>query len=392
MGIGPYGRIVRLKATPAQKELGNLLVAAPTRKGKGLLAVSQLLTWPHSVVVNDIKGELFKLTAGHRSRLGPVFVVDPRGVGHQFDPLRACQDEDDCRAMAVHLLHKSSHLEPDPFTKRAIKMMKALFMAGLLERQRLLPYAAYLLHSGPEAAAERLETLSRHNQLPEHQNLAMGLLDRKITDADFSDRYLQSSWSTLTGDMDAVITEKVLRSVAGSDFTPEDILCGREEIIAGRPVNRPVTVYLRFPEHRLHAHAPLIRLITSSLLDECLNLYDQPDLRRGRACIPSLWLFDEAGTSPIPGLKRFASTVAGREMTLVVMVQDLNQLYSAYGRDDARSIITNMQPNCFMSRASLRPWNTSSVGLKPNRSLPTPKPPIQTTRQSKGRVNRLSLL
>jgi hypothetical protein len=33
--------------------------------------------------------------------------------------------------------------------------------------------------------------------------------------------------------MDAVITEKVIRSVARSDFTPEDILCGREELIAG---------------------------------------------------------------------------------------------------------------------------------------------------------------
>ena len=44
LGIGPYGRLVRLKPTAAQRELGNLMVVAPTRKGKGLLAVSQLLT------------------------------------------------------------------------------------------------------------------------------------------------------------------------------------------------------------------------------------------------------------------------------------------------------------------------------------------------------------
>jgi hypothetical protein len=252
--------------------------------------------------------------------------------------------------MAVHLLQKTSHIEPDPFTKRAVKMLTAIFRAGLLEGSALLPHAAHLLHSGPEEAAERLDRVSQLHGLPETQNLATRLLDRKLADADFSDRYLQSSWSTLTGDMDAVITEKVIRCVAGSDFTAEDLLCGREQIIAGKRVRRPVTVYLRFPEHRLEAHAPLIRLIVSSLLDECIALYDD---RQGRGCIPTLWLFDEAGNSPIPRLKRFASTVAGRNMSLVVMVQDHNQLHSAFGRHDALTIINNMQTQLYYEQSGL---------------------------------------
>jgi len=40
-----------------------------TRGGKGLLAISQLLTWPHSVVVLDIKGELYDATARYRETL-----------------------------------------------------------------------------------------------------------------------------------------------------------------------------------------------------------------------------------------------------------------------------------------------------------------------------------
>ena len=350
LGVGPYGRFLRLRSTTRQKELGNLMVVAPTRKGKGLLAVSQLLTWPNSIVLNDIKGELFELTAGYRATLGPVFVLDPRGVGHQYDPLAACQDEDDCRAMAVHLLRKSLHDEPDPFIKRAIKMLTAIFRAGLLERARLLPYAAHLLHIGPEDTAQRLQRISERHGLPPSQNLATRFLDRKLADADFSDRYLQSSWSTLTGDMDAVITEKVLRTVAGSDFTPEDILTGREETIDGKIVRRPVTVYLRFPEQRLHAHAPLIRLIWSSLLDDLTTVHDR---RRGRDCKRTLALFEEGGTAPVPGLKRFAATVAGRGISLVVMVQDHNQLESEYGRYDARSIINNMQTQLFYEQSGL---------------------------------------
>src|ERR1700730_9061051 len=72
IGIGPYGRLLRVRSSPTRRELGNLLVDAPTRGGKGLLAVSQLLTWPHSVIVNDIKGDLFELTAGDRLKRGPV--------------------------------------------------------------------------------------------------------------------------------------------------------------------------------------------------------------------------------------------------------------------------------------------------------------------------------
>ena len=292
LGVGPYGRVLAVCPTPTRRELGNLLVVAPTRRGKGLLAVSQLLTWPYSAIVNDIKGELFDLTAGYRACLGPVFVPHPCGVGHRFDPLASCHDEDDLRAMAVHLLNKS-HQEPDPFTKRAIKMLTAIFRAGLLKQARLLPYAAHLLHLGPEAAAERLDRLSARHGLAPDQNLATRLLDRQLADADFSDRYLQSSWSTLTGDMDAVITDKVILTVAGADVTPEDILCGRADKITGQPVHRPVTLYLRFPEHRLHALSPLIRLIWSALLDELIGLYDR---RKGLAANPS----SPCSTRPAP--------------------------------------------------------------------------------------------
>jgi len=150
--------------------------------------------------------------------------------------------------------------------------------------------------------------------------------------------------------MDPVITEKVIRSVAGSDFSAEDILLGREAVIAGIPASQPVTVYLRFPEHRLHALAPLIRLIWSSLLDELIALYDS---RKGRGCSPVLALIDEAGTSPIPALPRYAATVAGRDISLVVLVQDHNQLEAAYGRHGAVSLINNMETQLYYGQSGL---------------------------------------
>src|SRR5919205_716608 len=79
LGTTRLGGIYRVTPTQKRRELGNMLVCAPPRSGKSILAISQLLTWPHSVVVVDIKGELYRNTAGYRARLGPVYVIDPTG-------------------------------------------------------------------------------------------------------------------------------------------------------------------------------------------------------------------------------------------------------------------------------------------------------------------------
>jgi type IV secretion system protein VirD4 len=86
LGRTYLGGIYRVTPTKYRRELGHMLVAAPPRSGKSVLAVSQILTWPHSLIIVDIKGELYRQTAGYRSTLGPVYVLDPRGLGHQYDP------------------------------------------------------------------------------------------------------------------------------------------------------------------------------------------------------------------------------------------------------------------------------------------------------------------
>ena len=51
---------------------------APTRSGKGVgLVVPTLLSWTQSVVVHDIKGEHWQITAGWRSRFSHCLYFDP---------------------------------------------------------------------------------------------------------------------------------------------------------------------------------------------------------------------------------------------------------------------------------------------------------------------------
>jgi type IV secretion system protein VirD4 len=122
--------VLHVRPTKARRELGNLLVVAPTRGGKGLLATSQLLTWPHSVIVNDIKGDLFTQTAGYRSILGKVFVIDPTGIGHWYDPLLGHRTEDELLSAATHLLYKPDEEDGAIFTQRATVMLTQVFLAA----------------------------------------------------------------------------------------------------------------------------------------------------------------------------------------------------------------------------------------------------------------------
>src|SRR5512133_1247158 len=66
IGSSSLTGLYRAGATEKRRELGNVLVEAPTGGGKGLLAVCQILTWGSSAIVFDIKGDLYQQTAGYR--------------------------------------------------------------------------------------------------------------------------------------------------------------------------------------------------------------------------------------------------------------------------------------------------------------------------------------
>jgi type IV secretion system protein VirD4 len=318
-------RLATVRKTNHRPELGNLLIVAPTRSGKGLLAVSQLLTWQHSVIVNDIKGDLFTQTAGFRSLLGPVYVLDPTGAGHAYDPLAGKATEDALYSSAAHLLHQAEERD-QIFTQRATTMLACIFAAAKREGATALPYARTMLRAGLAGCVERLNTVS-----PE---LATVFLDMSFDNANLTDRFLLSAWGTLTARMRPLLTETVTRSLAHSDFTAEQIIVGP----------KPVTVYMRWREQDLLALSPLVRLLWGSLIDELVTTYD---CRAGNGCQPVMLLIDEAGRTAIPSLADHATTVVGRGISIWLAVQSLSQLEVVYGKARAQVLRDNMESQLY---------------------------------------------
>ena len=72
----------------------HLLTMAPTRSGKGVgVVIPNLLNWPDSVVVLDIKGENYDITAGYRAAHGQAVYAfspfDEDACSHRWNPLTA---------------------------------------------------------------------------------------------------------------------------------------------------------------------------------------------------------------------------------------------------------------------------------------------------------------
>jgi type IV secretion system protein VirD4 len=326
LGISHFNQLLRVQPTQTRRELGNLLVVAPTRGGKGLLATAQLLTWPHSVIVNDIKGELFDQTAGYRATVSRVFVIDPTGIGNRYDPLRKHTTEDELLSAATQLLYKADEGDGAIFTQRATVMLTQLFLAARQESMSTLPYVRSLIRTGLPVTAARLNMIN-----PE---LATQLLDVSYDTANFADRFLLSAWGTLTARLRPLLTETVIRTLSGADFQPQDIMCG----------THPITVYFRWPEQDLLALSPLVRLLWGSFIDELITTYDAA---QGNGCQPVLLLIDEAGRSAIPSLADHATTVVGRGITLWIAVQSLAQLDTVYGKTRATVLRDNMETQLY---------------------------------------------
>jgi type IV secretion system protein VirD4 len=284
--------------------------------------------------VNDVKGELFAATAGYRASLGKVFVIDPTGIGHCYDPLLGKHTEDELLSAATHLLYEPDEREKI-FTQRAIVMLVQLFLAARVEGQPPFPYVRQMIRLGLPAVAQRLHALD--------PKLASQLLDVPSNEADFTDRSLLSSWSTLTSRMIPLLTETVVKSLTCSDFMPRDLLYAP----------KPISIFLRWKEQHLLALSPLVRLLWGSIIDELVTKYDSA---QGKNCKPVLLLIDEAGRTAIPSLAEHVTTVVGRGITLWLAIQSLAQLNVVYGRERATVLRDTAETQIYY-----RPYNQETA-------------------------------
>jgi len=323
-----YGRVLGVApGFEGRREMGHFLVAGPSRSGKGLHLIANLLMWQGSAIALDVKGELYGLTSAARRDLGnDVLVLDPSGRGHRYDPFAELSYSPEALKRAVELIMEPDRGRDPVFAQRGAAALYAAAVGARIEGMPTLPYVRELSAEGPAGFVEHLAGLGDPGVRRALVDF-LGARPEEMGRRDFrEDRFLSSTWSTVTARLGPVLAEGVLKMTGGSDFMAADL------------VRRPTTLYLMFREGELEYTKKVFQVIMLSLVT---GLIRHGDLEPGAEGVPMLVALDEAGRTPIPKLDDLVSTISGRGMSAAIYVQDLGQLESAYGRAGAQTIRSN---------------------------------------------------
>ncbi|WP_027483128.1 type IV secretory system conjugative DNA transfer family protein [Deinococcus pimensis] len=329
-----YGNVFGLRPGAfGQRELGHVLVCGPSRSGKGLHLTSNLLSWRHSAVVVDIKGELYRLTAGHRVAMGQrVVVLNPTGDGHRFDPFRELSTDEAIRSVVTIILDPDADGSNAAFARRATFALFAAVKAALVLSQPVLPFVRRVTARGLEGFCRELW----HVEDASVREALVDFLREDPTRFDWSsvagNKYLDNTWTGMLTKLQPLFSEGILRMTSASDFRAVDL------------VREGVTVYLVFQESELEYTGVAFRTVLLAMINTLIRHYD---LHPDEVTLPLLFGFDEAGRLAIPKLPDLVSTVAGRGMTALIYVQSISQLDGAYGEAGRATILDNTHTKVF---------------------------------------------
>tara|TARA_B000000460_G_scaffold229592_1_gene186626 strand:+ start:3478 stop:5457 length:1980 start_codon:yes stop_codon:yes gene_type:complete len=306
----------------------HVMCFAPTRSGKGVgLVVPTLLTWPHSAIVHDIKGENWKLTAGFRSRFSRAILFDPTDeLSSAYNPLmevrRGVNEVRDVQNIADVLVDPEGSLERRNHwekTSHALLVGTILHVLYAEPDKTLAGVAAFL--SDPRRSIEAtlaamLTTrhLGERGVRPVVASAARELLNKSENERS---GVLSTAMSFLGLYRDPVIA----RVTRQCDWRIADLVDARE----------PVTLYLVVPPSDISRTKPLIRLVLNQIGRRLTE-----DLTEGAERRRLLLMLDEF---PALGRLDFFETalafMAGYRIKAFLIAQSLNQIEKAYGQNNA---------------------------------------------------------
>ena len=313
---------------------GHVGVIAPPRSGKGIgVVIPTLLTWPDSVVVMDIKGENFRLSAGRRQQLGSVVLkFDPTAADScHFNPLREIPLRTPGEVGAVDNI-ATSLLDPrgrgatmdSHWDRQGVSWVGAMLCHLLYaERNKTLEGLAHLVSrfdpSNP--GGDMIKTLKRirdirHMPSGPHPNVAREMLEM----LDKSPNERSSIISTVQGFLTIYRDPRIAAATSRSDFRIADLM----------NFEKPVSLYLVIPVEDMDRLQPLLRLMLNQVV-KGLTPRMETDTKPPWKLLLMLDEFCVLGHMEL--LSKMLPFVPGYGIRACIIAQNLTQIEAAYGRD-----------------------------------------------------------
>ena len=321
-----------------------VLLAAPARSGKGVgIVIPNLLSYPDSVVVLDIKRENYALTAGFRRAHGQdVYLFDPfaeDGRTHRYNPLSAISHGlfrvGDILAIGYALYPPGGH---DDFWKDQARNLFLGIVLLLCEwRDARRAGKGDSIADCPVTMGEVLRQSSGKGMpiktylqraLVQHRDLLTGqcvdALNRFLSN---DDKVLASILATFHAPLTIWANPIVDAATSANDFDLRDVR------------RRRMSVYIGITPDHLSEAALLVNLVFSQLVNLNTKQLPEADTTLRFQCL--LLLDEMTAIGKIHIIARAVAYMAGYNLRLLSIVQSIAQLESVYGRADARTFLTN---------------------------------------------------
>lgn len=318
----------------------SVMLSAPTRSGKGVgVVIPNLLNWPDSVVVLDIKGENYDITAGYRAAHGQAVYAfspfDEDARSHRWNPLTAV------RCSPLHRVGDLLTIGQVFFPNDGSGTSSEAFFNDQA-RNLFLGLGLVLLEtpSLPRTIGEMLRQSSgKGRSLKDHLS---GLLAQRreegnplsdeCTDAlqrllSNSENTLSSVVATFNAPLTIFADAVVDAATSADDFKFEDVR------------RRRMSVYVRIPPNRLANARPLLNLFFSQLVSLNTQALPEQDPTLKVQCLLVNDEFTAMGRVGV--ITNAAAFLAGYNLRLLTVVQAMSQLDAVYGDKEARTFATN---------------------------------------------------
>jgi type IV secretion system protein VirD4 len=338
----------------------HVICISPTRSGKTTsIAIPVLFTYQHSMVVLDLKGELFKATSGSRAAMGQSIRVwapyDEAGKTHRFNPMTLLLAMNQGKRLGeiqtIAAILYPDEQGKDPFWTSQSRAAFTAFSSYLFEAwdAHVLPLiqqdAPIDLLPNPNTSPafpsfERILQFSSGSDGKSTRDTLQGILTSQKYD--FISPQTRTVFGNLVG-----LAEQTFSSVIASMQAPlqqflNPVLAAATnatdiDILALR--KRPTTLYVVIPTNKLDESSKLLNIFFSSVIGNNLGkqLGEEPDLK-----YQMLMLMDEfTAMGRVDVWSKRISISASYGVRDLCIVQSRSQLRSTYGDNDAQNFITN---------------------------------------------------
>lgn len=327
----------------------HLFAFCPTRSGKGVgMVIPTLLTWRHSVMVNDPKGEAFALTAGFRKQAGnKIIKFEPActdGTGACWNPLAEIRtftlhDVADAQMiMSMACDPKGKGLD-DYFDKAGYEFLTALalhirYMANDGNEGSLAGCASFLGDPNWDSDKQMYQEMINADHDPEGvmgwkdsfgkptkthpmiANSAKTMLNKEDKDRS---GVLSTAKSLLSLYLDPIVANNTNRA----DFLVRDLMTGEA----------PVSLYFVVKPNDMERMTPLTRLFYAIFIRRnAAEMEFSGGSSVANYSYQMLMIIDEATSlQKLPILQEALGYVAGYGIRMFFLVQDIVQIEELYG-------------------------------------------------------------